>query len=106
MHNVASGRPVRFFAILMGGWVILRVASTVISGNMETASPLQLEPVAAAELITPALKNRVAYAAPTGLLLTRSAMNPVSFAEDKVPARATLARPMKCLISRMKCDWS
>lgn len=97
MHNVASGRPVRFFAILMGGWVILRVASTVISGNMETASPLQLEPVAAAELITPALKNRVAYAAPTGLLLTRSAMNAASFAEDKVPARATLATSLEYL---------
>lgn len=55
MHNIstARGRPVRFFAFFMGGWVILRVASTMIDGDIEKLSPLQPEPVAAAEPITP-----------------------------------------------------
>jgi hypothetical protein len=86
MHSMTRGRPVRFFAILMGGWVLLRIASTVPGTDMEPTSPLQLEPVAAAELITPPLQNIVSTtSSPIRPYFARSAVSKGVVAAEKAP---------------------
>ncbi|HKY81771.1 MAG TPA: hypothetical protein VJM09_09910 [Sphingobium sp.] len=60
MNSVASGRPVRFFVILMGGWTAIRLIS-VASGMLDISSPAALPPssspqkLALAKYFTPAI---------------------------------------------------
>lgn len=86
MLDTARGRPVRFFATLMFGWVILRLASTMVGGNLEAPSPLQLEPVAAAEVITPSPERIVSTTSiPTRLHSARFIMTKGFIAAEEAP---------------------
>ena len=52
MENTSSGRPVRFFVVLMSGWVIVRIVSGVFATNIPAPFPLRPIPVAAARMPT------------------------------------------------------
>lgn len=76
MTNSASGRPVRFFLVLMTGWVIIRVASAMFGGSAVAPLPPRPISVAAARLTAPSPPKIVPIAAtPTPLLVANWPMS-------------------------------
>ena len=78
MDNSASGRPVRFFLVLMTGWVIIRVANAMFGGSAAAPLPPRPIPVAAARLTVPSQQKAVPIpATPTPLLVANWPMNKI-----------------------------
>ena len=69
MTNSASGRPVRFFLVLMTGWVIIRVASAMFGGRAVAPLPFRPIPVAAPRLTRPLPPKLVPIVASSAQLL-------------------------------------
>lgn len=68
MTNSASGRPVRFFLVLMTGWVIIRVASAMFGGSAVAPLLPRPIPVATAQLMGSPSPKVVPVVAPSAQL--------------------------------------
>lgn len=78
MTNNTRGRPVRFFLVLMTGWVIIRVASAMFGGSAIAPLPPRPIPVAAARLAGPSPQKVVPITAtPTPLLVINWPINKI-----------------------------
>lgn len=92
MNNTGSGRPLRFFVVLMGGWVIVRIIISLLATSSPTLLPLRPAPVAAAHSPIP-LQPNVAQASrtQTRLLATIWTAGNVPYVRQQIGAAAASA---------------
>lgn len=89
MEDSVSGRPLRFFLLLMAGWVILRFASGMLSENTSAPPPYRPIPTAIAHLVKPRPSNAVQTSA-LGSLAATPLERTISFAERRAGSTTTL----------------